>query len=43
MSDLAEATFLSRGGVTRLVARLEADGCSGGSRAPPTAAGRSPR
>ena len=26
MSDLAEQTFLSRGGVTRLVARLEADG-----------------
>ncbi len=26
MSDLAEQTFLSRGGVTRLVARLEAEG-----------------
>lgn len=26
MSDLAESTFLSRGGVTRLVTRIEADG-----------------
>ena len=26
MSDLAESTFLSRGGITRLVTRIEADG-----------------